>query len=205
MPDASHVHAVSQAPPPTDTLFPWAHIMVFKIHTDYSAVVESLRALNLGSASFTWTAEAQTSFEWVKDLIINSPALTLFDPELHTIVTTDASNYVLGFILTQMHPDGSEKTVAFASRTLTLAERKYSTIEEEMENLPVGATFYVKYRPQTTHNTAHFEGTRTSRTSDRWSARLMTFDYDIQNKPGHENVTADCLSRLPLQSRSPVL
>lgn len=94
-------------------------------------MVEHLRALTRGSASFTWTPEAQKSFEQVKDLIINSPALTLFDPELHTIVTTDASNYGLGAVLTQIHPDWSEKTVAFASRTLTQAERKYSTTEKE--------------------------------------------------------------------------
>lgn len=33
----------------------------------------------------------------------------------------------------------------------------------------------------------------------------MTFDYDIQYKPGRENVTADCLSHLPLQSSGLVL
>ncbi len=39
----------------------------------------------------------------------------------------------------------------------------------------------------------------------RWSARLMVFTYDIQYKPVHENVTADCLSRLPLLSTEPSL
>ncbi|RXN26021.1 nuclear receptor ROR-alpha [Labeo rohita] len=39
----------------------------------------------------------------------------------------------------------------------------------------------------------------------RWSARLMAFTYDIQYKPGHENVTADCLSRLPLPRTEPSL
>lgn len=37
------------------------------------------------------------------------------------------------------------------------------------------------------------------------TARLMAFTYDIQYKPGHENVTADCLSRLPLPSTEPSL
>lgn len=39
----------------------------------------------------------------------------------------------------------------------------------------------------------------------RWSARLLAFTYDIQYNPGHENVTADCLSRLPLPSFEPSL
>ena len=32
----------------------------------------------------------------------------------------------------------------------------------------------------------------------RWSARLLCFDYDIVYRPGSQNYTADCLSRLPL-------
>ncbi|KAL1272998.1 hypothetical protein QQF64_028860 [Cirrhinus molitorella] len=32
----------------------------------------------------------------------------------------------------------------------------------------------------------------------RWSARLLCLNYEVSYKPGSENVTADCLSCLPL-------
>ena len=34
----------------------------------------------------------------------------------------------------------------------------------------------------------------------RWALRLEEFDFEIQHKPGRENGSADCLSRLPLSS-----
>uniref|UniRef100_A0A803K669 Gypsy retrotransposon integrase-like protein 1 n=1 Tax=Xenopus tropicalis TaxID=8364 RepID=A0A803K669_XENTR len=40
---------------------------------------------------------------------------------------------------------------------------------------------------------------------DRWSARLLNFNYKIQYKPGLKNVTADCLSRLPLPAATDTL
>ena len=62
---------------------------------------------------------------------MNSPALSVFDPSLPTFVSTDASDYGLGAVLTQLHTDGTERTVACASRTLNPAERKYSIVEKE--------------------------------------------------------------------------
>ncbi|KAL7889552.1 hypothetical protein AOLI_G00018100 [Acnodon oligacanthus] len=43
----------------------------------------------------------------------------------------DHSNYGLGAILSQIDSDNVEKTVAFVSRTLYAAERKYSVVEKE--------------------------------------------------------------------------
>lgn len=34
----------------------------------------------------------------------------------------------------------------------------------------------------------------------RWSARLLCFNYEITYRAGAQNHTADCLSRLPLQT-----
>ncbi|KAF7652087.1 hypothetical protein LDENG_00102050 [Lucifuga dentata] len=68
-PDASHVIAISQAPPPTDLskLRSFLGLMSWysKFVQDYVAVVEPLRALLHGSDVFTWTPEAQRSFKTV--------------------------------------------------------------------------------------------------------------------------------------------
>ncbi|KAL7839056.1 hypothetical protein SRHO_G00257140 [Serrasalmus rhombeus] len=219
-PDASHVAAVSQAPPPTDTVslqsFLGLTSWYAKFIPNYAAIVEPLRALLRGAVSIVWTEEAQQSFERVKELIVNSPALALFNPELPTIVTTDASDYGVGAVLTQLHPESTEKTVAFASRTLTQAERKYSTIEKEAlacvwatekwRTYLWGRHFTLRmdHSPLTTLLSSKGHGRAGMRIA-RWSARLMTYTYDIQYKPGRENVTADCLSRLPLRCEEPCL
>lgn len=36
-----------------------------------------------------------------------------------------------------------------------------------------------------------------------WSARLMCFQYDMQYRPGSQNLMADCLSCVPLSNSSP--
>lgn len=64
-------------------------------------------------------------------MIVPSPALAFFDLTLPIIVTTDASEYGLGTLLTQLHGGKVERTVSFASITLTEAERKYSVTEKE--------------------------------------------------------------------------
>lgn len=62
---------------------------------------------------------------------MESPVLALYNPDLPTYVTIDASDYGLGGVFTQLHPDNTETVVAFVSRTLSPAEIKYSTVERE--------------------------------------------------------------------------
>lgn len=68
-------------------------------------------------------------------MLLQKPALALFDPNLPTVVSTDALDYGLGVVLSQNHENNTEHIVAstehIVARTLSTAERKYSTIEKE--------------------------------------------------------------------------
>lgn len=57
-------------------------------------------------------------------------AQSTFDAMLHVVASTDASKYGLLSVL-QQHRGNQLKTVAFASRSLTNAERSFHTVENE--------------------------------------------------------------------------
>lgn len=104
-----------------------------KFLPNFATVVEPMRTLlkDATDSSFKWTEEAEHIFNELKQLLLDSPVLALFEPSLLTFVTTGASDYGLGGMLTQVHPDETERAVAFASQSLTVAKRKYSTVEKE--------------------------------------------------------------------------
>lgn len=95
-----------------------------------AAEAEPLRKLLRKDIPFIWDTEADTSFKSMKTLLSSARILKMFDPSLPIIVSADASVYGLGAVLQQSN--GKEvQTVAFASRTLTAAERNYSVGEKE--------------------------------------------------------------------------
>ena len=111
----------------------------------------------------------------------------------------------------QLHSDNVEHIVAFASRTLSAAKRKYSTIEEQAltcvwaverwRTYVWGRRFTLRTDHQALTTLLSTKGTnRGGMRIARWSARQMCFQYDIQHCPGHQNVMADCLSCVPLNS-----
>ena len=58
---------------------------------------------------------------------MNIPTLAPYDPDLPTIVYTNASDYSL----VSLFPDRAERAMAFVSRTLTPVESKHSTVDKE--------------------------------------------------------------------------
>ncbi|KFD66419.1 hypothetical protein M514_21449, partial [Trichuris suis] len=160
----------------------------------YSAKAEHDKNLNsplrslvrTPNSPFSWDPTAEKSFQKLKQLLLECPALALFDPALETIVTTDASDDGIGAVLSQVH-DGGERTVAFASHTLSAAERKYSVVEKEA----LACIWAVeKWR-------CWLWADRASLRIARWSVKLMGFNYDVKYKPGYVNVVADAHCRLP--------
>ena len=48
---------------------------------------------------------------------------------------TDASDYDVGAILSQIDDSGNEKVIAYCSKTLSLCEQKYSTTEKSLKEV----------------------------------------------------------------------
>ena len=81
--------------------------------------------------SFVWGRDQQEAFEYLKRCFTTAPILCHFHPDRDTVVETDASDYALGCILSQiqnkrLHP------VAFHSRILSSAERNYHIYDKEL-------------------------------------------------------------------------
>ncbi len=100
--------------------------------------------------------------------------------------------------------------IAFASTTLSPAERNYAINEREAlcvlwacehwEKLLLGRPFLIRtdHASLTTLLTQH-TSRRKSAKFTRWRERLSEFDYDVMHIKGENNVIADFLSRLPLE------
>ena len=75
--------------------------------------------------------KSKSHFSSQKTYCCSSKVLVHFDPKLPVVLACDASSYGVGAIVAHKMPDGTEKPIGFASRTLSAAERQYSQIEKE--------------------------------------------------------------------------
>ncbi|PIK53283.1 hypothetical protein BSL78_09811 [Apostichopus japonicus] len=211
-PNPDLVRAINEAPTPTnrDQVKSFLGLVGYysKFIRHFAKRVQHIRNTMVADA-FEWTKEAQVAFQAVKHEIINSTALALFDPDRETIVTTDASGYGVGSVMTQIQ-GGQEVTVCFASRKLTAAEQKYSVGErealacvwaiEKWHTYLWGRPFVLRpyHRALTTLLATSGTGHRPMRIA-RWATRLCHYNYTVEYKPGIENKVADALSRLPVE------
>lgn len=138
------------------------------------------------------------SFEKLRTILMSSMVLQYpnFEEEFH--LTTDASNYALGAVLSQ-----SKGPIAFVSRTLNKHEINYRTIEKELLAI-VWATgqfrhylYGRKFKLFTDHKPLVWLANLKEPNSKliRWKIKLNEYEFDIEHVQGKENKVADALSR----------
>lgn len=146
-------------------------------------------------------------FEHCKTLLTNDPILQYPDFSKEFLLTTDASNVAIGAVLSQGNI-GSDKPIAYASRTLNSSELNYSTIEKELLAI-VWATKYFrpylfgrKFRILTDHKPLQWIMNLKEPNSrlTRWRLKLSEFDFTVTYKQGKCNTNADALSRIEINN-----
>ena len=143
--------------------------------------------------------------------ISSSHHLVHYDPAKKLVVSCDASPYGVGVVLAHKFPDGSERPMAYASRTLTKPERAYSHLDKEalavifavkkFHQFLYGRHFiiYTDHKPLLgLFNPEKATPLMASGRVQRWSLTLLGYEYELVYRPGSQNSNADSLSRLPL-------
>ena len=157
-----------------------------------------------------WKTKQAEAFQLAKTALQADSLLVHYDPKKQIVVACDASPLGLGAVLSHIMPDGQERPIAYASRTLTAAERGYSQIEKEglavvfavtkFHNYLYGRSFIIQSDHQPLSHLFNQQkaiSVTASARIQRWALTLSAYHYTIHYKPGQNISNADALSRLP--------
>ncbi len=136
--DDSKVHAVLNWPRPT-TVKELQRFLEFanfyrRFIRNFSVVAAHLTSLLQGGKQhLNWTHTSEQSFQQLKERFTSAPILHHPNPNLEFTVEMDASNTVIGAVLSQRHGNPPKLfPCAFYSRKLNSAERNYDVCDREL-------------------------------------------------------------------------
>jgi RNase H-like domain found in reverse transcriptase/Reverse transcriptase (RNA-dependent DNA polymerase) len=156
-----------------------------------------LNSLTSSKVKFEWLPTHQLAFDKIKKVIETEALLAYpdFDKPFH--IYTDASDCQLGAVIMQ-----DKKSLAFYSRKLNSAQRRYATTERELlstieacneyKNILLGYPIMV----YTNHKNNTFNGLKSSDRVLHWLLLLEEYGVTFEYLQGKKNVVADALSHL---------
>lgn len=97
----------------------------------FSKISKPISKLLQKGSKFVWGNEQQECFEELKKRLFEQPVLQFPDFTQPFVVTTDASNFAIGGILSQ-GDIGKDQRISYASRVLNSGEINYFTTEKEL-------------------------------------------------------------------------
>lgn len=173
----------------------------------FADIAKNLNSLLKKNATFEWNEKCQDSFDTLREKLINPPILQYPDFDKTFILTTDASNYALGAVLSQGKV-GTDLPISYASKSLAKHDLNKPIIEKELLAIHWGITFFRpylygrKFIVITDHRplVSLFSHKNPSSKMTRIRLDLCDYDFEIIYKKGKMNTNADALSRITLNS-----
>ena len=126
-PTEEKIQAIKDAPRPTNVTELRAFLGVINYYGKFmlklSTQLSPLYMLLCKESKWVWTSEQDHAFVVAKGALQANSLLVHYDSSKPLVVGCDASQYGLGAVLSHVMEDGSERPVAYASRTLSSAEK----------------------------------------------------------------------------------
>ncbi len=172
----------------------------------YSDLAEPLHRISGKKSTFLWTAQCQNSYEQLRDSLCEAPVLAYPNFSKEFRMYSDASSVALGSVLVQTDEDECERPIAYYSRVLQPAERRYENTERELLAVYEGLRHFRTYTYGgkctcfTDHRALLYlkDTPNPSTRLAKWRFTLMgETDWDLRYVPGKKNCVADALSRVP--------
>jgi len=213
-PHPAKVQALLDMPPPSDKkgILRALGMVNFlgKFLPNLSARTTHMRKLLQNDQEFVWSSVHDQEWKRLKGILTTEPVLVFFDHTRPTKISTDASQDGLGAVLLQAIGD-SWRPVAYASRSLTETERRYSQIEKETLGLVFGCdkfhgfvyglpTFTVETDHKPLISIIQKNLNDMSPRIQRMMMKLQRYDLNLVYTPGKYIIVADALSRAPAAS-----
>ena len=211
-PDPDKVRAIQEVQPPK-TVSDIRRFLVMcnhlsKFAPNLAEKTKPLRELLNKHNQWTWEEPQRKAFAEVKQALVTSPVLSLFDQNRETVVSADASSYGIGAVLLQRQPEGELKPISYISRSLTPTEQRYAQIEKEalaftwacerLSDYLLGLEFHIHtdHKPLVPLFGEKNLDELPIRVQ-RFRLRMMRYKFSISHVPGKSLLMADALSRAP--------
>ena len=172
---------------------------------DFALISKPLQRLTEKNAPFEWTIGCQNAFDELRKRLVSSPVLAYPDYERRFILDTDASDVGIGAVLSQVSDCGSERVIAYASRSLTRPEQRYCVTRKELLAVVEFVHHFRQYLlgREFTLRTDHgsLVWIRNFKEPEgqlaRWLERLQEYNFTVVHRQGLRHCNADALSRVP--------
>ena len=175
----------------------------------FATIAAPLHNLLKAETAFEWTKECTQAVQTLKEKMANPPVLKFPDFSKKFLLQTDSSGTGFGVVLAQYDGDVEtrihERPIAYASKTLSAAQRKMPAIYLEANAVAFGFKVFRAFL------LGHFTEVQVDHAPLKWllttsqpsgklmkvALKLSEFDFEVKYKPGIDNIVPDALSRYP--------
>ena len=144
----SKKEAIVNAPQPQNVTELTAYLGLVNYYGKFipnlASILQPLNSLLQKNCKWVWSEKCSEAVQEATEKLTSSTVLIHYNPSLPIRLAADVSQYGFGTVLFHITPDGVEKPIAFASQSLSKAERNYSQMKKEGLSLIFGVQHYIQ-------------------------------------------------------------